>query len=78
MAIEQFDINQQIAELLRRNRQLTRRVNVLFTCSIVATAFLALLFYGNGLKDVRADSNGVARPEGFSNCGCKWQDSCSA
>jgi hypothetical protein len=66
MAKEQFDINQQIAELLRRNRQLTRRVNVLFTCSFAATAFLALLFYGNGLKDVRTDSNGVARLRGLA------------
>ncbi len=66
MAIEPFDLKQQVDELLRRNRQLTRRVNVLFSCSIAATALFVLLFYGNGLKYVRTDTNGVVHLRGLA------------
>jgi hypothetical protein len=66
MAIDPSDLNQEVTELLRRNRQLARRVNVLSSCSIIATVIFALLFYGNIRQEVRTDSNGVLRLRGLA------------
>ena len=42
MASDPLDLNQ----LLRQNKQLARRVNILFSCSITLTVLLALALYG--------------------------------
>jgi hypothetical protein len=66
MAIDPSNLNQQVAELLRRNRQLAWRVNVLSSCSIIAVVIFALLFYGNIRKEVRTDSSGVLHLRGLA------------
>ena len=48
-----------MTELLRNNKKLARRVNVLFSCSILATLVSALVFYGMGRRNVRIGSDGV-------------------
>jgi hypothetical protein len=66
MAIDPSDLNRQVTELLRRNSQLAWRVNVLSSCSIIATVIFALLLYGNIRKEVRTDSSGVLHLRGLA------------
>lgn len=54
-------------QLLRQNRQLARRVNILFSCSITATALLAVLLYGFSKREsLVPDSSGVLHVRGLA------------
>ena len=66
MAIDPFDLNPQVTDLLLRNKQLVRRVNVLFSCSIAATILLAVVFYGFIRKQSSFDSNGILHVRGLA------------
>jgi hypothetical protein len=53
--------------LLRLNRQLARRVNVLFACSITATVLLAILSYGLSRREsLSPDDSGVLHVRGLA------------
>jgi hypothetical protein len=53
--------------LLRQNKQLARRVNILFSCSITATALLAVLLYGFSRRELLVpDSSGVLHVRGLA------------
>jgi hypothetical protein len=63
MTDEPLDLNR----LLRQNRQLARRVNVLFSCSITAIVFLAILFYGFSRREsLSPDEEGVLHVRGLA------------
>ena len=66
MANDSIDLNQQVMDLLRRNRQLARRVNILFSCSIAATVLSVLLLYALDRRESLADSNGVLHVRGLA------------
>ena len=66
MALDRLDLNQQVTDLLLRNRQLVRRVNILFSCSIAATVLLAVLLFGLIRKQASFDSNGVLHVRGLA------------
>lgn len=66
MANDDLDLNRQVTELLRRNRQLAWRVSVLFGCSITATVLFALLLYGLVRREPQIDSDGVLHVRGLA------------
>lgn len=63
MTNDRSDLN----HLLQQNKQLSRRVNVLFSCSITTTVLLALLFCGFSRRNsLSPDGSGVLRVRGLA------------
>jgi hypothetical protein len=66
MALDRLGLNQQVTDLLLRNKQLVRRVNILFSCSIAATVLLGLFLFRLVQKQASFDSNGVLHVRGLA------------
>jgi len=63
MTNDPLDLN----HLLRQNKQLARRVNILFACSLIAAMLLTVLLYGFLTREsVFPDSSGVLHVRGLA------------
>lgn len=66
MAVEMSDTDQQIAQVVKQNVRLTRRMYSLFACSMLAIILSASMLYMDGRKRIQADKDGVVHLSGVA------------